>query len=348
MSLNSRFHRFIYILALLCLLTACNQPVTVTPTSTSVPATVHPTATPIPVTDTPVPPTDTPAPPTDTPAPTATTPAFRGKVDIGGYELYIYCKGEGSPAVVLDSGWMMGANYWTVIVNKILEEMDVLVCTYDRQGIGMSDYHTREPRTNLDMARELHLLLTNANLQGPYIYVGHSLSGFTGRLFATEYPDDIAGLVLIDPSHPDWDAKVVELIPPATDTEPKAVTALRKEFTERRWEPLKLKENWDIHTSEALVKASGSLGDLPLIVLMRDINAPEKQLAFNQWMYGYDFPLELSIEMDKIWPAMMEEVAALSSNGTLIIVENTSHLIPQQDPDSVVEAIRVLVEADQD
>jgi len=334
---NTWLLRMVSLCVLLTIMTACDSPSTPIPTPTLIP------------TAAPVPPTDTPIPPTPSPVPTSITLVTRSKVDIGGSELYIRCEGEGSPTVVLDSGWTLGSSAWIPIMSKITESMNVRVCAYDRLGIGMSDIHTREPRTNLDMAHELHKLLYNANLPGPYIYVGHSLSGFTGRLFATEYPDDMAGLVLVDPSHPDWDAKVLELIPPESDDEPKAVTALRKEFTERRREPLKLKENWDIYASAELVKASGLLGDLPLVVLMRDTNAAELQLSFNKWMYGYpDFPLELSMAMDKIWPALMQEIAALSSNSTLIIVENTNHAIPQRDPDSVVQAIRLLVEAYQD
>ena len=212
MSLNSRLHRFVYVLVLLCILAACSQPGTSTdttaptaipPTSTSIPTTIPPTATPIPATDTPVLPTATPVPPTDTPMPTATTPAFREKISIGEHKLYIKCRGEGSPTIILDAGWTQGAQYWTAIMSRIGGKLDVMVCAYDRLGIGNSDSAPEAPRTNLMMAQELHQLLHNAEIPGPYLYVGHSLSGFTGRLFATQFPDEVAGLVLVDPSHPD-------------------------------------------------------------------------------------------------------------------------------------------------
>ena len=320
MSLSSYLRRLICILASLCLLIVCSQSTKVTPTSTS--------------------------------APTLTTAAsaFREKVDIGEYELFITCKGEGSPTVVLDAGWTQGAKYWTTmttILSRISNELEVMVCAYDRLGIGDSDPAPKVPRTNLDMAQELHQLLHKAEVPEPYVYVGASLSGFTGRLFATEYPDELAGLVLIDPSHPDWDAKVLELLPPESADEPETVTDLRYEFTVRRRDPMILQEYWDIDTSAELVRESGSLGDLPLVILMRDTSKPELQLEFNKFFYSNpDFSLLWSEKLDSFWPDLMGEIATLSSNSTLIVAEGTNHNIPMRNSDSVVDAIRLILEDD--
>ena len=88
-------------------------------------------------------------------------------------------------------------------------------------------------------------------------------------------------------------------------------------------------------------------GDLPLVVLMRDTETPEVQLEINKLLYGYpDFPLQWSKKLDSFWPDLMEEIAALSSNSTLIVVENTSHNIPKENPDSVVDAVRLLLEGE--
>ena len=105
------------------------------------------------------------------------------------------------------------------------------------------------PRTNLDIAQELHQLLHNAEIPGPYVYVGSFNSAFTGRLFATEYPDEVAGLVLVDPQHPDWDAKVLELLPSESASEPDVVGVLRYQFTVNKEERLRSRNFWNIGIS---------------------------------------------------------------------------------------------------
>lgn len=328
------YSKYIGFILVSCLLfcAGCAAPATPAPTATSLP------------------PTATPVPPTPVPVPTSTTPITRGKVDIGGREMYINCAGEGAPTILLDAGWSFGVNYWTNLtgVMPLLNEaVDVRVCAYDRLSIGMSDAAPYEPRTNQVMAQDLHQLLANANIQGPFIYVGHSLSGFTGRLFAKAYPGDVAGLVLIDGVHPEWDGRMLDLIPAAVEGEPKGITNIRWEFTDRRTKPLSCFEFWDIQGSAALVQASGDLGDLPLVVLSRDPDATEQQREFNDWMFGStDFPLDLTQEMDKVWAELQDDLATLSTNSTHLIAENTNHNIPLRNPESVVDAVRMLVEGE--
>ena len=80
------------------------------------------------------------------------------------------------------------------------------VCSYDRAGLGYSDKSSR-PRTSKVMAQELRALLQSANIWPPYILVGHSMAGYNVRIYASLYPDEVSGMVLVDASHPDQEKR---------------------------------------------------------------------------------------------------------------------------------------------
>lgn len=119
-------------------------------------------------------------------------------IDVGGYKLHLYCTGEGSPTVILDAmgpGWSV---YWSQVQPEIAKV--TRVCSYDRAGFGWSDAG-RLPRIGRRMAGELHQLLTNGGIAGPYVLVGHSLGGFVARLYRRAHPNDVVGIVLVDAGH---------------------------------------------------------------------------------------------------------------------------------------------------
>ena len=120
--------------------------------------------------------------------------------DVGGHRLHLYCTGAGSPTVVLEQGLGATSASWA----RISDELDdtVRVCTYDRAGQGWSDdIATRQD--GLAIAADLHTLLTRADEPGPYVLVGHSAGGPYAMTFAATYPDEIAGMVLLDSMSPD-------------------------------------------------------------------------------------------------------------------------------------------------
>ena len=116
-------------------------------------------------------------------------------VDVGGYRLHLHCVGEGSPTVVLDAGLGAFSLDWGAVQPQIAAT--TRVCAYDRAGLGWSEPGPR-PRSPQQFADELHTLLTNAGVEGPYVLVAHSISGKTARLFASQHPNEVAGMVLID------------------------------------------------------------------------------------------------------------------------------------------------------
>ena len=121
-------------------------------------------------------------------------------VDIGGYRLHINCTGEGGPAVILDSGLGGNSLEWTLVQPKLAKF--TRVCSYDRAGQGWSD-ESPLIRTSQNIVDELHTLLHKAEVPEPYILVGHSSGGINMRLYASYYPNEVAGVVLVDSAHED-------------------------------------------------------------------------------------------------------------------------------------------------
>lgn len=273
-------------------------------------------------------------------------------VDVGGYRLHLYCTGEGSPTVILEAG---GGNPW-LSWYKVQPQVAAFtrVCSYDRAGLGWSDLSPR-PRTAMVIAEELHTLLHNAGIPGPFVLVGHSLGGMDARMFANRYPSEVAGMVLVDSSHPDQEERfppeakklaaasyyVIRAMqitlpiglprllasraaPPEVRSEYCAVFCRRQFLAAVRAEAAAQKE------SSAQVRTLGTLGNLPLIVLSHD---PDKMR----------FPRNLTEPVNREWARMQEELAHLSSNGSHLVVKGSGHDIQIDHPEAVVDAIREVV-----
>lgn len=117
-------------------------------------------------------------------------------VDVGGYQMHITCMGEGSPTVVLDHAGGTNSAEWGLVQPIVAGQ--TRVCAYDRAGFGWSDPAPTR-RTAAQSAQELHTLLSSAGLEGPYVLVGHSYGANVARVFAADFPEESAGLVLVDP-----------------------------------------------------------------------------------------------------------------------------------------------------
>src|SRR5215208_4508823 len=122
-------------------------------------------------------------------------------VDVGGHRLHIHCVGQGSPTVVLDGGTGEMSAHWVLVQREVSDT--TRVCAYDRAGMGWSEMGP-EPRDAKQISGELHTLLSKAGIEGPYVLVGHSFGGMYMQTYANRYPEEVAGVALVDsPTEPD-------------------------------------------------------------------------------------------------------------------------------------------------
>jgi pimeloyl-ACP methyl ester carboxylesterase len=254
-------------------------------------------------------------------------------IDIGGRSLFLLCEGKGSPTVLLEAGLGGDHTSWHFVQPAVARF--TRVCSYDRAGLGLSN-PAPTPRTSQDVANDLQRLLTQAGEGAPLVLVGHSFGALHARLFAHEHPDKVAGLVLVDPVHEDWWSRAAALLPAPLAQENERLRSFRRFLTEEATDPVKTAEGIDIPASAAQVRASGSLGDLPLIVVkagVQDVLAP-------------GLPLEVETRLTEL---LQKELPAhlltLSSLSIQLDVPDSGHDIPHMQPDAVVVAIRTMIDA---
>ncbi|MFE8601958.1 alpha/beta fold hydrolase [Archangium violaceum] len=130
-------------------------------------------------------------------------------VDVGGHRLHLNCTGEGRPTVVLESGSSAMSSAWAWVQPEVAKT--TRVCSYDRAGVAWSE-PGQEPHDAAHVAGQLHTLLANAGESGPFVLVGHSLGGLFVRVYADRYPGEVAGMVLLDASHPDQTERFPESV----------------------------------------------------------------------------------------------------------------------------------------
>jgi pimeloyl-ACP methyl ester carboxylesterase len=129
-----------------------------------------------------------------------TYPAPGKLYDVGGHRLHLDCEGHGAPTVVLFNGLGEISATWARITSEV--STTTRVCAYDRAGQGWSD-DTKSPQDGVTAARDLHALLAAAGEPGPYILAGHSTGGPYALTYAAQYPQQVAGMVLLDSSSPE-------------------------------------------------------------------------------------------------------------------------------------------------
>ncbi len=267
-------------------------------------------------------------------------------VDVGGYRLHITCVGTGSPTVVIDAGLGDWSASWSSWVQPEVAKT-TRVCTYDRAGMGWSDDGPL-PRTAEHFAKELHTLLQHAHIAGPYVLVGHSMGGLAVRVFVHAYPQDVAGVVLIESMSPQQATSSATGTPPAaihasasslltlparigllrllarplgltTDMSPELQHAYTAFSVTTRSAQTQLDEGSGMPASFHQAGAVTSFGDLPLIVLSRGLN------------------------LDPKWQAMQAELLQLSSQSQQLIADRSGHSVQLDQPEAAVNAITTMV-----
>jgi pimeloyl-ACP methyl ester carboxylesterase len=265
-------------------------------------------------------------------------------VDVGGHRLHLNCTGSGSPTVVLEpgAGDMSSAFGW--IAPAVAR--DTRVCTYDRAGRGWSD-PANTPQDGRQVATDLHTLLHVANVPGPYVIAGHSFGGLYVLAFAAQYPDEVAGMVLVDSTAPN--ASVEPSTPTATgsyDVLSRVATlvsisarlGLGRPFAQLAYDTLPSRSGDEVRASIATaanirssideyVQGNASameasslrdLADKPLVVLTADIGNPADHMA------------------------KQDALAALSTTSVHRVVHGASHsslIMAEEDAVSTTRAI---------
>ncbi len=268
-------------------------------------------------------------------------------VEVNGLRMHLVCMGQGSPTVVLESGL---SNSW-LDWYKVQPEVARLtrVCAYDRAGVGWSD-PSPGPRTSRVFAEELHTLLHNAGVAPPFVLVGHSMGGLDVRMYASLYRAEVAGMVLVESSHPDQARRLPgfdranaqrrrqivrdrNLMPFGIPrllgwcgswygSKVPGPAALRGFDCTVRQKEGTLAEMDGFNTDLDQVRATVSLGDMPLVVISQaPLSAAAKPFLAH-------------------WYPMQDELARLSSRASHVFAQGSGHMIALDRPDVVTAAIR--------
>ena len=279
-------------------------------------------------------------------------------ISIGDRNLHLLCMGGPSDVtVVLEAG---GGNSSTTS-RSLQREMAkfVRVCAYDRAGFGDSD-PVSHSRTFDEISADLNLLLTNAKIEPPYLLVGESMGGLLVRNYQRLYPDQVAGLVLLDAAEEEHtfsrrDAlqrmrstagitkhlarfgivrAIMTLAPSSVgvpeDIDPKLKRKIISEFSRPTHFQAVVDEMGAYFSAAPETQRAGGfgeLGDMPLVVVTHGIPLTGPQ-AF----------------LEKGWAAAQERLAALSSNSKLIVAEESGHAISLDQPELVVDLVQSLVD----
>jgi pimeloyl-ACP methyl ester carboxylesterase len=285
-------------------------------------------------------------------------------VDVNGHLMHIDCIGEGGPTVVLESGLGTMSADWANVQPEVAQA--TRVCSYDRAGTGWSEPGPT-PRDPKQISMELHTLLGKAGIDGPYVLVGQSFGGLYVRMHADLYPKEVAGMVLVDASHPDmWTRMPPEvattLKPPAWkvgamtfltrlgvfrltggDMAACGLPAQQCKEEQAYLRSTRYRITWGqemlVPGRDAQVRAARSMGNEPLVVVSagdhgRDLAAGVSPAALNRF--------------ERTWRNLQSELAALSTDSTHIVVEGAGHSTLQTDRrDARVtsEAIKEVVQA---
>lgn len=267
-----------------------------------------------------------------------------GPVDIGnGRHLYLECRGQGTPTVILESGYHNSSDPWSksdatapatgpAVLPTVAREHRV--CAYDRPGtlryadppvVGDSSSPLPMPRTARDVVTDLHVLLDAAHVPGPYVLAGHSLGGVFARLYAQTYPEQVRAVVFVDAfgveipdlMGSDWPDYRREL-----DTPP----AQLRDATNF--------EEIDIDASVAQVAAAPGFPAIPVVVLTRT----------EPFLIPPDLAGDKAAKLEQAWRDATSTLIALRPQTPHLVATGSDHFVQIHQPDLVAAGIELAIQ----
>lgn len=241
------------------------------------------------------------------------TEAALRRVDVGDRKLRVSCAGVGGPTVVFEAGLGETLETWKRVLPPVARF--TRACAYDRAGLGRSDPGPL-PRTASRIVEDLRSLLARAHVPPPYVLVGHSFGGLCVRLYASRWPQEVAGLVLVEATHEDYPARertqrTAEHIKMETSLA-LAAAAARSEFA-------------SLEESAREVREAGPLPDIPIVVVSAS-------------RAGSPDPLR------RAWDELQRSLARLTSRTRHVVAEGSGHYVQFDRPELVVGAVREVVD----
>jgi pimeloyl-ACP methyl ester carboxylesterase len=249
-------------------------------------------------------------------------------VDMGEYKVSCKIQGKGSPTVVIENAMGGTLLFWDLIQTDISQVTSVL--TYDRPGNGDSEV-SPYPRTNDWMAKELHTLLRNAYIQPPYILVGSSYGAFIIRTFAHAYPEEVAGMVLVEPVHEDLLPEMQKI---RSDQEWKQYIDVMNQMAAQA--PEGPRQEWEYYfTNSDAIRGVELPATIPITILTSTrYSDREKSMMYREE------DIRNKVELHKQWIGDKSNIAH-------IMTDISGHNIAAREPHLVIDAIRSIIEQTQ-
>jgi len=257
-------------------------------------------------------------------------------ISVGTHRLQIHEEGTGTPAVVIDSGLADTLDKLAPLQDRVARTAQVI--TYNRAGYGQSEPGPL-PRDGGREAEELKVLLENASVPAPYVLVGHSLGAFNMMVFASKFPEEVAGMVLLDPpplsfalgkEYPDLGAMAERM---TAEWQAIADSAAQSaDVQERRraaFFRMIASEHREMGATARLVEGISTFGDLPLVV----IAAGKPNPAFGP----------VADEFQRYWVEQSRALSGRSTRGRFVLAAESSHLLYLDAPELVEESILSVV-----
>ena len=297
-------------------------------------------------------------------------PPLGQMVDVGGYKLHRNSMGSGGPTVVLESGLGCISSDWGLVQSEIAKFTTVI--SYDRAGMGWSE-ESPCPRTSQQIVEDLHTLLHNAKIPGPYILVGHSFGGPNVQLYAITYPDEVAGLVLVDSSHEEqekrlpegpWKNQLALMRKPNLMRFASLFGVIRFLSAFYKSQRTSIPESAKLMLDISLAMSSTTKQFHTLAKEVQSFSTSMKQLADANQTILIDKPcyvitagliveelatkFELSEDFIKqlhsTWNELQNELASRFKNSKHFIAKKSDHMIPYNQPEIIIEAVHELIQ----